>query len=92
MQLIPAWIDNVQRVTPNGEVLPVPILCTPTFGAPVQRQAGEDKRSGTGVLSLGALLLSVKECLRWKNLSSNLDKFWYFSNNDIYAGHYSAAR
>ena len=45
VQLIPAWIDNVQRVMPKGEVVPVPILCTVTFGAPVQLQAGEDKRS-----------------------------------------------
>ena len=45
VQLIPAWIDNVQRVMPKGEVVPVPILCTVTFGAPLQLQAGEDKRS-----------------------------------------------
>ena len=42
--LIPTWIDNVQRVMPKGEVVPVPILCTVTFGAPVQWQPGEDKR------------------------------------------------
>jgi 1-acyl-sn-glycerol-3-phosphate acyltransferase len=42
--LIPAWIDNVQRVMPKGEVVPVPILCTVTFGAPMQLQNGEDKR------------------------------------------------
>ena len=45
VQLIPAWIDNVQRVMPKGEVVPVPILCTVTFGAPLQRTAGEDKRA-----------------------------------------------
>ena len=44
VQLIPAWIDNVQRVMPKGEVVPVPILCSVTFGAPLQWQAGEDKR------------------------------------------------
>ena len=42
--LIPAWIDNVQRVMPKGEVVPVPILCTVTFGAPLQLQPDEDKR------------------------------------------------
>ena len=42
--LIPAWIDNVQRVMPKGEVVPVPILCTVTFGAPLHLQADEDKR------------------------------------------------
>ena len=43
--LIPAWVDNVQRVMPKGEVVPVPILCSVTFGAPLALQAGEDKRS-----------------------------------------------
>ena len=45
VQLIPAWIDNVQRVMPKGEVVPVPILCSVTFGAPLALQAGEDKRA-----------------------------------------------
>jgi 1-acyl-sn-glycerol-3-phosphate acyltransferase len=42
--LVPVWISNVQRVMPKGEVVPVPILCTATFGAPLLLQAGEDKR------------------------------------------------
>ena len=42
--LVPAWIDNVQRVMPKGEVVPVPILCTVTFGAPLHLEPGEDKR------------------------------------------------
>ncbi|MDO9073443.1 MAG: lysophospholipid acyltransferase family protein [Rubrivivax sp.] len=45
VQLIPAWIDNVQRVMPKGEVVPVPVLCTVTFGAPMQLLPGEDKRA-----------------------------------------------
>ncbi|HMO47253.1 MAG TPA: lysophospholipid acyltransferase family protein [Rubrivivax sp.] len=44
VQLIPVWIDNVQRVMPKGEVVPVPILCTATFGAPMRLESGEDKR------------------------------------------------
>jgi 1-acyl-sn-glycerol-3-phosphate acyltransferase len=45
VNLIPAWIDNVQRVMPKGEVVPVPILCSVTFGAPLTLGAGEDKRA-----------------------------------------------
>ena len=44
VQLVPVWIDNVQRVMPKGEVVPVPILCTATFGTPMQLEPGEDKR------------------------------------------------
>ena len=43
VQLIPTWIDNVQRVMPKGEVVPVPILCTVTFGEPIQLRPGESK-------------------------------------------------
>jgi len=55
--LIPAWIDNVQRVMPKGEVVPVPVLCSVTFGAPVQLGDGEHKRvfldrARTAVLAL----------------------------------------
>jgi 1-acyl-sn-glycerol-3-phosphate acyltransferase len=45
VQLIPAWIDNVQRVMPKGEVVPVPILCSVTFGAPLALHRDEDKRA-----------------------------------------------
>jgi len=45
VRLIPAWIDNVQRVMPKGEVVPVPILCTVTFGSPMALEPGEDKRA-----------------------------------------------
>jgi 1-acyl-sn-glycerol-3-phosphate acyltransferase len=43
--LVPAWIDNVQRVMPKGEVVPVPILCSVTFGAPVALEPGEDRHA-----------------------------------------------
>lgn len=43
--LVPAWINNVQRVMPKGEVVPVPILCSVTFGAPVALAPGEERRA-----------------------------------------------
>jgi 1-acyl-sn-glycerol-3-phosphate acyltransferase len=42
--LVPAWINNVQRVMPKGEVVPVPVLCSVTFGAPVSLGDGEDRK------------------------------------------------
>ena len=42
--LVPAWINNVQRVMPKGEVVPVPILCSVTFGTPVVLEPGEERR------------------------------------------------
>ncbi len=39
--LVPAWIANVQHVLPKGEVVPVPVLCSVTFGAPITVEDGE---------------------------------------------------
>jgi len=44
VELIPAWIANVQRVMPKGEVVPVPVLCSVTFGAPMRLHDGEDRQ------------------------------------------------
>jgi 1-acyl-sn-glycerol-3-phosphate acyltransferase len=43
--LVPAWIDNIQRVMPKGEVVPVPILCSVTFGKPIRLEPGEERRA-----------------------------------------------
>jgi 1-acyl-sn-glycerol-3-phosphate acyltransferase len=43
--LVPAWIANIQRVMPKGEVVPVPILCSVTFGAPIRLEPGEERRA-----------------------------------------------
>ncbi len=55
--LVPAWINNVQHVLPKGEVVPVPVLCSVTFGAPIQLEAQEDraaflKRARDAVIAL----------------------------------------
>ena len=42
-QLIPVWIANLNRVMPKGRVLPLPLLCTTNFGAPLQLDADESK-------------------------------------------------
>ncbi len=43
--LVPTWINNVQRVMPKGEVVPVPILCSVTFGAPIQLGPSEERHA-----------------------------------------------
>ena len=45
IELVPAWINNVQRVMPKGEIVPVPVLCSVTFGAPIHLQEGEERRA-----------------------------------------------
>lgn len=41
--LVPAWIENLNRVLPKGEVIPVPFICTVKFGAAIQLEKGEEK-------------------------------------------------
>jgi len=43
VELVPVWIDNARRVMPKGAVIPVPLLVTLSFGAPLRATPGEDK-------------------------------------------------
>jgi 1-acyl-sn-glycerol-3-phosphate acyltransferase len=43
VELVPAWIHNLNRVMPKGEVVPIPLLCSVTFGTPARIAAGEGK-------------------------------------------------
>ena len=43
--LVPTWINNVQHVLPKGEVVPVPVLCSVTFGTPISLQEGEERHA-----------------------------------------------
>ncbi|GAA4788535.1 lysophospholipid acyltransferase family protein [Lysobacter hankyongensis] len=42
-ELVPVWINNLARVMPKGQLLPIPLLCTVVFGPPLARIDGEDK-------------------------------------------------
>jgi 1-acyl-sn-glycerol-3-phosphate acyltransferase len=58
VELVPVWIDNLNRVLPKGEFIPVPLLCEVRIGAPLQLKDSEDKtafldRSRASLLSLG---------------------------------------
>src|SRR5262245_3456655 len=43
IEFVPVWIDNLNRVLPKGEFVPVPLLCSVTFGTPVQLEPDEPK-------------------------------------------------
>ena len=57
VELVPVWIEYLNRVMPKGELGPIPLLCTVTFGAPLRLQDGEGKaafleRTRAALLSL----------------------------------------
>lgn len=43
LELVPVCIDNVNRILPRGEVLPVPLLSCITIGPPIFLETGEPK-------------------------------------------------
>ncbi len=43
VELVPAYLENLNRILPKGEVLPVPMLSLLTFGKPIQVEANEEK-------------------------------------------------
>ena len=45
VELVPAYLENMNRILPKGEVLPVPMLSLLTFGKPLQVEPGEEKEA-----------------------------------------------
>lgn len=43
LELVPVYMDNLNRVLPRGEFLPVPLLSSITIGAPIWLEVGEQK-------------------------------------------------
>ena len=43
LELVPVYIDNVNRVLPRGEIIPVPLLSCITIGPPMWLENGESK-------------------------------------------------
>ena len=57
IDLVPVWIDNLNRVMPKGEIVPIPLICTVNFGAAMQLLPGESRemfitRAETALLAL----------------------------------------
>lgn len=56
-EFVPVWIDNLSRVMPKGQFLPIPLLCSVTFGTPLHLLEGETRdgfllRARTALLEL----------------------------------------
>lgn len=43
VQLVPAYLENLNRILPKGEFVPVPMLSLLTFGKPIQLEPDEHK-------------------------------------------------
>jgi 1-acyl-sn-glycerol-3-phosphate acyltransferase len=43
IELVPTYIDNANRVLPKGKCIPIPVVCSVTFGEPIYLAKGERK-------------------------------------------------
>ena len=43
VDLVPTWVANLTEIMPKGEIIPLPLICTVTFGEPVHVRDGESK-------------------------------------------------
>lgn len=55
--LVPVYLENMSRILPKGELLPLPLLGSVTFGEPIQLKDAENKsefleRSRAAILAL----------------------------------------
>jgi 1-acyl-sn-glycerol-3-phosphate acyltransferase len=54
VELVPVYLENLNRILPKGDFILVPLLAAVTFGAPIRPQDGEDKP---------AFLARARECV-----------------------------
>ena len=43
LQLVPAYLENLNRILPKGEVMPIPLLSRVIFGPPIELEEAESK-------------------------------------------------
>ena len=61
VDLVPVWIANLNAVMPKGEVIPLPLMCTVTFGAPVRIEDNEAKEAFLARAASALLALREEE-------------------------------
>lgn len=61
IEVVPVWIANLNRVMPKGRALPLPLLCTLSFGEPLQVLPDESKQAFLERARQALLNLAPKE-------------------------------
>jgi len=60
IDLVPVWIDNLNRVMPKGEFVPIPLICTVTFGEALHIGETEEKADFLARTEAALLALAPK--------------------------------
>ncbi len=45
IEFVPVFIENLNRILPKGEILPMPLIGDISFGTPIKHEADEDKHA-----------------------------------------------
>jgi 1-acyl-sn-glycerol-3-phosphate acyltransferase len=45
VELVPVFLENLNRILPKGDSVPVPMLCRVVFGEPMRLEEGEGKEA-----------------------------------------------
>ena len=61
IDLIPVWINNLNRVLPKGEFIPIPFICTVTLGSALHISATETKDDFLARAQAALLALSPRQ-------------------------------
>lgn len=60
VDFVPVWINNLNRVMPKGEIVPIPLICTVTFGNAQRIMPGEEKEAFLERMQAALLNLAPK--------------------------------
>lgn len=60
IDLVPVWINNLNRVMPKGEIVPIPLICTVTFGRALRFLPDEAKDAFLARMQGALLALAPK--------------------------------
>lgn len=60
IEFVPVWINNLNRVMPKGEIIPIPLICTVTFGSALRILPDETKDAFLERMRTALLALSPK--------------------------------
>ncbi len=58
VDLVPTWVANLNSIMPKGEVIPLPLICTVTFGTPLH--IGEDESKDDFLARASAALADLR--------------------------------
>jgi 1-acyl-sn-glycerol-3-phosphate acyltransferase len=63
IELVPVWIDNIRRVFPKGEWLPIPMVCSVSYGPALACDPEEEKDAFTRRAEAAVLALRPPESI-----------------------------